>query len=104
MAQKKDFKFDIELMELSRFHFAFSHPARLYILGRLKQSSTASFDDLAFSIPLHRSTVSQHITILQRSSLLLPIELADGSVGYKINHEVYSYAKELMDMPLQEVV
>ncbi|MEO0723942.1 MAG: helix-turn-helix domain-containing protein [Bacteroidota bacterium] len=104
MAQKKDFKFPQDLMELSRFHFALSHPARLQILGRLKQATHASFAELASNIPLHPSTTSQHITILQRSNLLLPAELADGTTGYKINFDVYTYAKELMEIPLQRVV
>ena len=103
MAQKKDYKFPYDLLELSQFHFAFSHPARLQIVRRLKGRPNASFDQLATGIPLHRATISQHISILRRIGLIQPSELSSGAVGYKLNQEMYAYAKGLMKMDLPRV-
>lgn len=91
MSQKKNFKFDPSLAELASFHFALAHPARLYIVSELLQHKQRSFGELAANIPLHHSTVSQHITILRRIDLLLPAERSDGTTGYKLNQEAFNF-------------
>ena len=53
--------------------------------------------------PLHRATISQHVGILRRIGLILPYELEDSSLGYQLNQEMYTYAKELIESYLQQV-
>lgn len=91
MSQKKDFKFAPALAELASFHFALSHPARLLIIRELRRKKQRSFGELAVDIPLHHSTVSQHIAILRRLHLLLPAERDDGTTGYQLNGEALHY-------------
>ena len=91
MSLKKDFKFDPSLAELANFHFAFSHPARLQIIARLRANSKLGLAELARDIPLHHATVSQHIAILRRTQLIQPVERRDGSTGYQLDTEAYSY-------------
>ena len=90
MALKKDFKFEPMLAQSANFHFALSHPARLQIIYRLRTQGQLSFDQLAVKIPLHPSTVSQHLLILRRTDLIIPVELNDGQqLGYRLNPHTY---------------
>lgn len=96
MAQKKDFKFPSELTEAAQFHFALSHPARLHIIETLKKNGPASFEQLTHGIPLHRATITQHITILKRTQLITSIELPNATVGYCINGVTYTHLQQIL--------
>jgi ArsR family transcriptional regulator len=77
---KKD-KFDPELQEIARFARVISHPARLAILKHLSETRTCISGDISDSIPLSRSTVSQHLKELR------DIGLIHGEIeGLKINY------------------
>lgn len=89
MALKKDFKFEPTLITLAQFHFAFSHPARMKIMEILQQFGAVNFHVLAREIPLSPATVSQHIAILRRVGLIVPVELSDRSAGYQIQQDTY---------------
>ena len=73
--------FDQELQELARFARVISHPARLAILKYLAETRTCISGDISGSIPLSRSTVSQHLKELR------DIGLIHGDIdGLKINY------------------
>jgi len=73
--------FDNQLQELARFGKALSHPARLSILKYLAEASTCISGDISDSLPLSRSTVSQHLKELKA------IGLIHGEIdGLKINY------------------
>lgn len=73
--------FNTELQELSRFAKAISHPARLAILKYLAETKTCISGDISNSLPLSRSTVSQHLKELKE------IGLIHGTIdGLKINY------------------
>jgi ArsR family transcriptional regulator len=77
---KKD-NFNPELQELARFARVISHPARLAILKYLAETRTCISGDISDSIPLSRSTVSQHLKELRN------IGLIHGDIdGLKINY------------------
>jgi len=73
--------FDPELQELARFAKVISHPARLAILKYLAKTHTCISGDISDSIPLSRSTVSQHLKELR------DIGLIHGDIdGLRINY------------------
>jgi DNA-binding transcriptional ArsR family regulator len=74
-------KFDPELQEIALFAKVISHPARLAILKYLAETRTCISGDISDSIPLSRSTVSQHLKELR------DIGLIHGEIdGLKINY------------------
>jgi len=90
-------KFEPRLQELARFARVISHPARLSILKYLADAQTCISGDISGSIPLSRSTVSQHLKELR------DIGLIHGDIdGLKINYclcgsEIDHYLKAFND-------
>lgn len=77
----KNENFDPDLQELARFARVISHPARLAILKYLAETRSCISGDISDSIPLSRSTVSQHLKELR------DIGLIHGDIdGLKINY------------------
>ncbi|MFH1121191.1 MAG: metalloregulator ArsR/SmtB family transcription factor [Bacteroidota bacterium] len=67
--------------EIARFARVISHPARLAILQYLAETKTCISGDISDSLPLSRSTVSQHLKELR------DIGLIHGDIeGLKINY------------------
>ena len=74
-------KFDESLQELARFAKVISHPARLEILQYLAKTKTCISGDISDSLPLSRTTVSQHLKALRDAGLI------QGEIdGLKINY------------------
>ncbi|NTW26316.1 MAG: helix-turn-helix transcriptional regulator [Lentimicrobium sp.] len=77
----KSEEFNKELKELAQFARVISHPARLAILQYLAETKTCISGDISDSLPLSRSTVSQHLKELRA------IGLIHGEIdGLKINY------------------
>lgn len=77
----KSDEFNMELKELAQFARVISHPARLAILQYLAETKTCISGDISDSLPLSRSTVSQHLKELRA------IGLIHGEIdGLKINY------------------
>jgi ArsR family transcriptional regulator len=77
----KSEEFTIIQKEIARFARAISHPARLAILKYLAETKTCISGDISDSLPLSRSTVSQHLKELR------DIGLIHGEIeGLKINY------------------
>ncbi len=73
--------FDNELQALAQFAKAISHPARLAILKYLAETKVCVSGDISDSLPLSRTTVSQHLKELKNVGLI------HGEVeGLKINY------------------
>lgn len=73
--------FNKDLQDLAIFAKAISHPARLAILQHLAEAKTCISGDISDSLPLSRSTVSQHLSELKRYGLII------GEIeGIKINY------------------
>ncbi len=68
MNKKNDF--NSELQELARFAKAISHPARLSILKYLAETKSCISGDISDSLPLSRTTVSQHLRELRDLGLI----------------------------------
>jgi ArsR family transcriptional regulator len=77
----KSEKFDEQLQDIARFARAISHPARLAILQYLAETKTCISGDISDSLPLSRTTVSQHLKELRDLGLI------HGTIdGLKINY------------------
>lgn len=63
-------KFDKELREMALFAKAVSHPARLAILKYLAETKTCISGDISDHLPLSRTTVFQHLTVLKEVGLI----------------------------------
>lgn len=73
--------FDLELQDLAAFAKVISHPARLAILKYLAETKTCISGDISDSLPLSRTTVSQHLKELRDAGLI------HGEIdGLKINY------------------
>lgn len=80
-SMNKKENFDADLQKLAGFARVLSHPARLAILKYLAETQTCISGDISDSIPLSRSTVSQHLKELR------DIGLIQGEIaGLKINY------------------
>jgi ArsR family transcriptional regulator, arsenate/arsenite/antimonite-responsive transcriptional repressor len=66
----KSEKFDESLQHLARFAKVISHPARLAILKYLAETKSCISGDISDSLPLSRTTVSQHLTELKSFGLI----------------------------------
>jgi len=79
MIKKENFEPDLQ--KLAGFARVLSHPARLAILKYLAETRSCISGDISDSIPLSRSTVSQHLKELR------DIGLIHGEIdGLKINY------------------
>lgn len=77
----KSEKFDKPLQDLAKFARVISHPARLAILQYLAETKSCISGDISDSLPLSRTTVSQHLKELKS------IGLIHGEIdGLKINY------------------
>ena len=63
-------KFDDSLQSLALFAKAIAHPARLAILQHLAESPGCVSGDISKTLPLSRSTVSQHLQELKKMGLI----------------------------------
>jgi len=73
--------FSPKLQDLAKFAKVISHPARLSILEYLAETKTCISGDISDSLPLSRSTVSQHLKELKEMGLI------HGEIdGLKINY------------------
>ena len=73
--------FDSELQELAAFAKVISHPARLAVLKYLAETKTCISGDISDSLPLSRTTVSQHLKELRDAGLI------HGEIdGLKVNY------------------
>lgn len=89
MAISKAFLFSPEEQQAADFGFAFGHPARVVLLRRLKSGAALRYNEMVENMPIVPGTVEQHIRILQRLNFIVPEELGDKKVGFRLNSERY---------------
>lgn len=93
----KSERFDPSMQELARFAKVLSHPARLAILRYLSKRKVSISGDISGSLPLSRTTISQHLVELKELGLI------EGHIdGLKINYrlnkkEIVRYCELLED-------
>jgi ArsR family transcriptional regulator, arsenate/arsenite/antimonite-responsive transcriptional repressor len=75
---------------------ALSHPARVQIIGYLKQINRCVCGQIVDALPLAQSTVSQHLKILKSCGLIRG-EIEGPRTCYCINPEVLAEYKALVE-------
>ncbi len=63
-------KFTEDHIAMARFAGAMAHPARISIVGLLRERVEATCGELVEVLPLAQATVSQHLKVLVESGLL----------------------------------
>jgi ArsR family transcriptional regulator, arsenate/arsenite/antimonite-responsive transcriptional repressor len=84
----------IEQKQMAQIARALSHPVRIYILQLLAGQSCCYSGDLAETLPIARSTLSQHLKALKDAGLIQG-EINPPKIKYCINQENWDKAKLL---------
>jgi ArsR family transcriptional regulator, arsenate/arsenite/antimonite-responsive transcriptional repressor len=90
-------KFTAQQEQIARIGKALSHPARVYILEKLKGlNSCCTSGEMIGDIPIARSTLSQHLKELKYAGLIQG-EIEPPTIKYCINRKNWEIAKLMMD-------
>jgi DNA-binding transcriptional ArsR family regulator len=88
--------FDPSMQELSRFAKVLSHPARLAILRYLSDTKVSISGDISGSLPLSRTTISQHIKELKELGLIQG-QIDGLKIKYRLNQKELGRYYELLE-------
>lgn len=95
MIQKPEFT--KEHQQIARIAKALSHPARVYILEKLKGlNGCCTSGEMIGDIPIARSTLSQHLKELKYSGLIQG-NIEPPQIKYCIDPKNWSIAKSLLE-------
>jgi len=83
-----------EQRKIARFAKAMSHPVRIYVLQLLSKQSCCYSGDLSESLPIAKSTLSQHLKELKLAGLIQG-ETEPPKIKYCLNHENWAIAKNI---------
>ncbi len=89
-----------ENKQLARFAKAMGHPIRLYVLEKLSRQSCCYSGDLSESLPIAKSTLSQHLKELKDAGLIQG-EIEAPKIKYCLNRENWLLAQALFKKFLQ---
>ncbi|MEL6393554.1 MAG: helix-turn-helix transcriptional regulator [Bacteroidota bacterium] len=85
MPQAKSYLFSDSLQNFARIGKILSHPARVHIIQALRQKPAIPFEQLARSVPLHKSTFCQHLRLLKKDGFVQVVKYDNGHSGYSLN-------------------
>jgi predicted transcriptional regulator len=95
-------EFSKEVQQIAVIAKALSHPARVYILGKLSKMDSCCYSgNLVEELPIGRSTLSQHLKELKHAGLIQG-EINPPYIKYCINRENWGKAKMLLQEFLDE--
>jgi len=80
--------------KMARYAKAMGHPVRLYVLELLANQSCCYSGDLSETLPIAKSTLSQHLKEL-KSAGLIQGEIEAPRIKYCLNKENWKEAKTL---------
>jgi DNA-binding transcriptional ArsR family regulator len=83
-----------EHIKIARFAKAMSHPVRIYVLQLLSKQSCCYSGDLSETLPIAKSTLSQHLKEL-KSAGLIQGETEPPKIKYCLNKENWAVAKNV---------
>lgn len=84
-----------EQKKMARYAKAMGHPIRLYVLELLSDQSCCYSGDLSDTLPIAKSTLSQHLKELKDAGLIQG-EIEAPRIKYCINKENWEEAKSLL--------
>ncbi len=79
--------------KLARISKALGHPIRIYIMELLSNQSCCYSGDLSETLPIAKSTLSQHLKELKDAGLIQG-EIEAPKIKYCLNKETWEYAKK----------
>lgn len=80
---------------VAQFANALANPARVAMCEFIAKQGECYFGAIQNEIPLSKATVSQHLTVLKDSGLIIGEEMPP-RVKYSIDKENWEYAKEML--------
>ena len=92
----KSEKFDPSIQDLARFAKVLSHPARLAILRYLSNKKVSISGDISASLPLSRTTISQHLVELKELGLIQG-QIDGLKIKYRLNQKELGRYCELLE-------
>lgn len=93
-SKKHLFREDLQLTAV--YGYVISHPVRIVILRRLAEQGVLSFQAILRALPLCRSTISNHLRVLERAQLIVFTELPGEIAAYRLQPMVIAEARELL--------
>lgn len=76
---------------------ALSHPARVKIFQMLRECEVVTYNQLLDSLPLDKKTISQHLEIMNRASLIIhATHIRSGKTGYGLRKEALEELKSYL--------
>jgi DNA-binding transcriptional ArsR family regulator len=92
----KSERFDPSMQDLARFAKVLSHPARLAILRYLSNKKVSISGDISASLPLSRTTISQHLVELKELGLI-ESQIDGLKIIYRLNQKKIGRYCELLE-------
>ncbi len=83
-----------EQQRMARLAKALGHPVRIYVLELLSKQSCCYSGDLSETLPIAKSTLSQHLKELKNAGLIQG-EIEPPKIKYCLNKENYQQARGL---------
>lgn len=83
-----------EQKKIARFAKAMGHPVRVYVLELLSKQSCCYSGDLSDTLPIAKSTLSQHLKELKDAGLIQG-EIEAPKIKYCLNKDNWILAQEL---------
>ncbi len=83
-----------EQQRMARLAKALGHPVRIYVLELLSKQSCCYSGDLSETLPIAKSTLSQHLKELKDAGLIQG-EIEPPKIKYCLNQENYQQARGL---------
>lgn len=83
-----------EQKKIARYAKAMGHPIRMYVLELLSNQSCCYSGDLSETLPIAKSTLSQHLKELKDAGLIQG-EIEAPRIRYCINKEYWAEAQRL---------
>ena len=96
---KSDY-FTAEQAQTARFAKALGHPVRIAILQLLNSQACCFHGDMAATLPIAKSTLSQHLNELKDAGLIKGT-ITPPTVKYCVDQENWDLAKQLLNSLLQ---
>lgn len=89
--------FSEEQIQIAQIAKALSHPARVYIMERLKNmNACCTSGEMIDDIPIARSTLSQHLKELKIAGLIQG-NIEPPMIKYCVNRDNWKIAKKLLN-------
>lgn len=103
MARAKLQAFQEKECTTSTYCKALAHPARIIIFNLLSEHGVATFTEIKGSVPLHQSTMMQHLEMMHRANLIQHAPHTSGVTGYRLRAAAVIEMKDYLEEVIGEL-